>query len=153
MRRRPAIGTATVAALIVGLGIAGCGGSSDSDSAPPFPKREFVFIANGICQTGNQQLNAAERKAFGKGKPSQAEFASFVNTTFAPNVQKQIDDIRGVGPPDGGEQTVSHILDLAQQDLDKVKADPSLLLGKSDPFASFKKVAHPYGMTKCAAGS
>ena len=45
---------------------------------------------------------------------------------------------------------MSQILDAAQQDLDKVKSDPSLLLSQPDAFTSFKKLAHPYGLDKCA---
>ena len=77
---------------------------------------------------------------------------AFVNTYFAPIIQKQIDDIRVVGLPQGSEDEVSQILDMAQEDLDKVKSDPSLLVGNTDPFASFKELAHPYGLTKCAPG-
>lgn len=140
-------------AFVVGITVlaSGCGGSdSPSDGHPPLSKRTFLFMSNAICRQGNGELNAAERKAFGKGKPSQAEVASFVSTYFAPIVQKQIDGIRVVGLPQGSEDEVSQILDTAQQDLDKVKSDPSLLLSQPDAFTSFKKLAHPYGLDKCA---
>jgi hypothetical protein len=145
-RRAIALG----ATLIVAATAAGCGGSSDSNGNPPLSKRTFLFMSNAICRQGNGELNAAEHKAFGKGKPSQADVASFVNTYFAPIVQKQIDDIRVVGLPQGSEDQVSQILDAAQQDLDKVKGNPSLLLSQPDAFTSFKKLAHPYGLDKCA---
>jgi hypothetical protein len=140
------------AILIVGVGATGCGGSDNPSGNPPLSKRTFLFMSNAICRDGNGQLNAAEHKAFGKNRPSQAEVTSFVNDELAPIIQKQIDDIRVVGLPQGSEDQVSRILDTAQQDLDRVKSDPSLLLSHPDAFASFKKLAHPYGLTKCAPG-
>jgi hypothetical protein len=131
---------------------AGCGGGSDSSGNPPLSKRTFLFLSNAICRQGNGELNAAEHKHLRGGKPSQSDVEAFVNTYFAPIVQKQIDDIRVVGLPQGSEDQVSQILDTAQQDLDEVKSDPSLLVGHADAFASFKKLAHPYGLTKCAPG-
>jgi hypothetical protein len=145
--------TLAIAAIaILGVTAAGCGGGSESTDHPPLSKRTFLFLSNAICKQGNGELNAAFHKQFGKGQPSQAEIAAFVNDYFAPIVQKQIDDIRVVGLPQGSEDQVSRILDTGQQDLDTVKSDPSLLIGKQDAFASFKKLAHPYGLTKCAKG-
>jgi hypothetical protein len=142
---------AIAAALVVGLGAAGCGGGSDNPNGnPPLSKRTFLFMGNAICRQGNGRLSAAEHKVFGNKPPSEAKIADYVQTEFAPIVQRQIDDIRTVGLPAGTEDQVSQILDTAQQDLDKVKSDPSLLLNSPDAFASFKKLAHPYGLTKCA---
>ncbi len=138
--------------LIVAATAAGCGGGSDSNGNPPLSKRTFLFMSNAICRQGNGELSAAERKNLQARRPSQSDLEAFVNTYFAPIVQKQIDDIRVVGLPQGSEDQVSRILDAAQKDLDKVKSDPSLLVDHADPFASFKKLAHPYGLTKCAKG-
>ena len=143
---------AVVALAIIGVTAAGCGGGSDSNEHPPLSKRTFLFMSNAICRQGNGKLNAAEHKNLQGKQRSQSDVAAFVNTYFVPIVQKQIDDIRVVGLPQGGEDQVSQILDTAQQDLDKVKSDPSLLVGHADAFASFKKLAHPYGLTKCAPG-
>ncbi len=145
--------TIAIAAIaIVGALVAGCGGSSDSNGNPPLSKRTFLFMSNAICREGNGKLNAAEHKSLAGKQPSQSDVDAFVNTYFVPIVQKQIDDIRVVGLPQGSEGQVSQILDTAQQDLDKVKSDPSLLVGHADAFAGFKKLAHPYGLTKCAPG-
>ncbi len=145
--------TLAVAAIAILIATAaGCGGDSNPNGNPPLSKRTFLFMGNAICRQGNGELNAAEHKKLPGGKPSEADVEAFVNSYFAPIIQKQIDDIRVVGLPQGSEDEVSQILDMAQEDLDKVKSDPSLLVGNIDPFASFKQLAHPYGLTKCAPG-
>jgi hypothetical protein len=144
---------AIVAMLIVGLGAAGCGSSSSSSttSTTAITKTEFLAKGNAICATGNKVLNAVGSK-LGKS-PTQAQITAAVKTAYVPSIQAQINGIRALGAPAGDEATVTNMLDLAQADLNKIKSDPTLLVSKSDPFANFAKVAHPYGLTRCAAGS
>ena len=70
-----------------------------------------------------------------------------------PSIQAQINGIRSLGAPSGDEATVTNMLNVAQADLNKIKADPTLLVGKQDQFANFAKIAHPYGLTRCAPSS
>ena len=65
-------------------------------------------------------------------------------------VEDKIDGIRALGAPSGDQATVTNMLNLAQADLNKVKSNPTLLAGNTNPFADFAKVAHPYGLTACA---
>jgi len=44
------------------------------------------------------------------------------------------------------------MLAIAQEDLNHVKTNPALLASSNPPFASFARLVHPYGLTKCAAG-
>ena len=75
-------------------------------------------------------------------------------TSISGVIQTQIDQVKALGAPSGDEATVSNFLGLAQADLNKLKSDPTILhAGKSDPFADFAKVAHPYGLTACAPNS
>jgi hypothetical protein len=148
--RRLAVTTAVAATLIVGLA-AGCGSSNSSTtSTAALSKPEFLAKGNAICTAGNHKLNAAEA-ALGKN-PSQAQITAFATSSFAPIIQAQIDGLRGLGAPSGDQATVTKFLALAQQGLDKVKSNPSLLAGGADSFAAFRKVAHPYGLTACASG-
>lgn len=143
---------AVAATLLVGLGAAGCGSSSSTSSkAPTLTKAEFLAQANAICTTGNQKQTAAT-KALG-AKPTPAQIAKFVTTVFVPGIQSQIDGVRALGARTSDAATVTKMLDVAQADLDKVKSKPSLLAGNAPPFADFAKLAHPYGLTACAAGN
>jgi hypothetical protein len=141
--------------LVVGLVAAGCGSSSKSTAStattPALSKPQFLAQGNAICRQGNQRLAAAQDKAFGHNQPSQAQITAYVTNAFAPNIQSQISAIRALGAPPGDQATVTTMLDVAQADLNRVKSDPALLAGNSPPFADFAKLAHPYGLTACAA--
>ena len=145
------VGVVIATALLVGLAATGCGSSSSSTSTTTSTtattKAEFLVKANAICTVGNKTLNKVGAK-LGKS-PSQAQITAAVKTVYVPSIQAQINGIKALGAPSGDEATVTSMLDLAQADLNKVKADPTLLFGKTDPFANFAKVAHPYGLTRC----
>ena len=132
--------------LAVPLLAAGCGGGGDDNLS----KSEFVSQGNAICKKGNQQLNAAG-KALGK-HPTKAQLNSFVTASVIPNIQRQVDQLRALDEPSADQDQVNAILDEADAALAKVKADPSLLTGNSDPFAKANKKAKAYGLTVCGSG-
>ena len=150
MLTRTTSSIAIAATLIAGLA-AGCGSSnSNSTSTAALSKAAFLAKANAICKQGNQKQSAAQQ-ALGKS-PTQAQITSFVTATAIPNIQAQIVQIRALGAPSGDQAKVTSMLALAQVDLNKVKSDPTLLTS-GNQFANFAAVAHPYGLTSCAAGS
>jgi hypothetical protein len=153
---------ALAATLLLVLAATGCGSSSTTSSAttaaatppPALTKAQFVAQANAICARANTAL-AASQAAFekvGKGSPSLAQINTYVSGVFAPSIQGQIDAIRALAAPTGEQATVSKMLALAEEDLNRVKTDPALLAGSNSPFTDFAKIVHPYGLTKCAAG-
>ena len=143
-----AVGATLIAALAAGCGSSG----SNSTSTAALSKAAYVAKANAICKAGQQKQNAAEQ-ALGQN-PSRAQLTAYATDTAIPTIQTQIDQVKALGAPSGDEATVSKFLGLAQADLNTVKSDPNILVtGKSDPFADFAKVAHPYGLTACAANS
>ncbi|HWW68116.1 MAG TPA: hypothetical protein VNY83_09055, partial [Solirubrobacterales bacterium] len=64
-----------------------------------------------------------------------------------PSIRGQIKALRALG---ASFPTVMRMLNIAQQDLDRVKGNPALLASKRDPFANFRRLAHLYGLTACA---
>lgn len=147
--RRAGSGAIAVAMLlVVALLAAGCG-SSSSDSTAKLTKPQFLAQANAICSKGNRQLASAEKALGTQASPSQ--FESYVADEWAPAIQDQIDGIEALDAPSADQDTVSNMLEIAQQDLNKVKGDPTSLTNES--FASFAKLAHPYGLTGCAPTS
>jgi hypothetical protein len=148
-------GVAIAATLIVGLAAAGCGSSSSSSKSTStattaLTKSEFLAKANAICTTGQKQIDAANAK-LGKNS-SQAQITAAVKSSDVPSIQAQINRIRALGSPSGAQPTVTNMLNLAQADLNKVKSNPALLV-KTNAFADFAKVAHPYGLKACAPNS
>ena len=146
--------SAVAATLVLGLAAAGCGSSSSkttsSSTIAALSKPQFLAQGNAICAKGNQSLAAAD-KALGN-QPSKAQITTFVASAFAPNIQRQIDGLRALGIPSGEQATVTKMLDVAQADLNKIKGNPAFLASGAG-FADFVKLAHPYGLTACAAGS
>lgn len=160
--------TAGALALVAGSIAAGCGGGDDSNtvSGPtgatgaqgPLSKDAFLAKANEICKKGDQSLNQAGKKFFnGLGlkqgdQPTAEQIQQFAADTAIPNIQAQITAIEALPAPSGDEDQVTAITDSAQEALDKLKADPSLLSdsGASDPFADVDKLARQYGLDECA---
>lgn len=144
------IGIAGVGLIAIAL-IAGCGSSSDDGLS----KSEFVTKANAICKKGNADVEAAANEQFGKSgdkQPSQEELTAFATETVIPNVQSQVDQIKALDEPSADADQVNAITDSAQADIDKMKADPSLVTDEnSDPFAATDKLAKAYGLNVCAS--
>lgn len=146
--------TPVAATLALGLVIMGCGSSKSttttSATTAALSKTQFIAQGNAICARGNQSLNAAD-KALGN-QPSKAQITTFVTASFTPNIQSQIDGLRALGAPSSEQATVSNMLNVAQTDLNKIKSNPALLASGAG-FTEFAHLAHPYGLTACAAGS
>lgn len=132
---------------VAGLGgsvLTGCGGDKS------LSKAEFIKKGDAICTKGNQEINAAAKKAFGNGsQPSKTQIAKFAKDDAIPAIETQISDLRGLAPPKADKAKVKKILDTANAALDKIKADPSILAGQQ-PFEESNKLAGDYGLKACA---
>jgi hypothetical protein len=143
------------AALVLATGsiAAGCGGGDDtSTTTAALSKEEFLKRGNQICTGGEKHILAAEEKQLGEN-PSQAEVNKFATKTAIPTLQFEIAGLQALPPPSGDEAQVQAIISAAQQGLDKLKADPSLIAagGQDNPFAEANKLAKQYGLTACAS--
>ena len=162
MRRRMICGLALMAAVLVGVWVAGCGSSSSSTSTETtaaITKAEFVAKGNAICVAG-EKAQEAGYEAFGKShglkgnmEPTKAQQAELVETVLAPNIQHQINGVKALGAPSGEEQQVNAALEASQQALNKIKANPELASAKESPFHAAGQQLHALGLTKCAPNS
>jgi hypothetical protein len=143
-----------LAALVAASAVAGCGSSSHSTTTattPALTKAVFLTRGNAICAHGNKQTDAAGGRLGAHPTPAQIE--ALAKKTFVPSIQAQINGIRALGAPAGDQATVTRMLAVAQADLDALERDPAKLAGGGGLFADFAKLAHPYGLTACAATS
>jgi hypothetical protein len=161
MQGRTICGLALMAALVVGVCVAGCGSSSNSTSTETtaaISKAEFVAKGNAVCVKG-EKAQEAEINAYVKKhdlenkKPGKAQEAELVETVVVPNIQSQIDGVKALGAPSGEEQQVSSALELSQQTLEKIDANPELAFGNKDTFAAAGKQLHALGLKECAPNS
>jgi hypothetical protein len=137
----------------------GCGGDDDDNgsaatttttaTAAALSKEQFLKRGNQICSQGEKHINQAEKKL--GNDPSQAEIDQFTTKTAIPTIQYEIAGVDGLPPPSGDEEQVDAIVSAAQQGLDELKADPSLITagGQENPFAEANKLANQYGLTAC----
>lgn len=145
--RRLALAALALAALVLAVAVAGCGSSS---SKPKLTKAQFLTQANAICKTSNEKTAAAGAKL--GSHPSQAQAIAVIKKDFIPDIQAAITGVRGLAVQTADKAKLTSMIDLAQADLDKVKANP-ILLFNNKTFADFAAQAHPYGLTECATNS
>jgi hypothetical protein len=153
-------GLALLAALIVGVCVAGCGSSSSTtnETTAAITKAEFVAKGNAVCAKGDKtqeaEINAYIKKhGLENKKPSKAQEAELVEAVLVPNVQSQIDGVKALGAPSGEEQQVNSAVELSEQTLEKIEANPELAFGKENVFAAAGKQLHALGLKKCASNS
>ena len=159
---------AAALALAVGSIAAGCGGGDDSTrtgatgatgaQGPPdqgrLPRQGERDLQEGesVAQPGGQQFFKSLGLKQGE-QPTSEQIQQFATETAIPNIQAQITAIEALPAPSGDEDQVTAITDSAQEALDKMKADPSLLEqgnSSNDPFADVDKLAKQYGLDQCA---
>lgn len=117
------------------------------------PARGLAEGAEGLPRSGSG-VAVGERLRAPKKPSARRPARPSSKATWPTNgaaVQDQIDGIEALDAPSADQDTVNNMLEIAQQDLNKVKSDPISLTNES--FASFAKLAHPYGLTECAPTS
>jgi len=147
-----------VAVAAVALVVAGCGSSDDSTTdSTSLTKAEFLKQGNAICAAGNKEINTGFEEFFEEGEfsnkkqPTQAQFQEAAEEVVLPSVQKQIDELNELSPPEGEEEQFETLFENAEAQLEKGEEDPSLLTDENnDLFASVNKEASALGLTACA---
>jgi hypothetical protein len=153
---------ATIALMVVlGTVLVACGGDdSTSDagagtsSSTAISKAEFVTKANAICAAGTREV----AQALADIDPNTAdptEIADVLVSTVLPAIKSQIADLRELGYPEGGKDTLEGIYKDAEKAIDdavaQAKADPEAFVNsESDPFAPINQRLADYGLTTCA---
>jgi hypothetical protein len=140
-------------ALASGFVIAGCGGDDNGDDGDgggePLTKEEFVAQVDAICQESD-----AELEALGGDVESRAAAEELVRNEVVPVLQKQLDDIGALTPPEGDEAEIQAFLDAAQEGVEEVQADPAVIFGGPEPegFRKANDLGQQYGLTAACTG-
>jgi hypothetical protein len=141
--------TAVLVGVLAGVGLIACG----DDGGEPLSQAEFEEEGNAICEEGNDALDEEADDFFAdipSGEdPSDSELEAFGEDILVPNVQAQIDDIRDLEAPDDIQGDVDSVLDEAQDVLDEIADDPSVLFGDEDPFADIDPQLEDLGLASC----
>jgi predicted small secreted protein len=148
---------AVLAALAaISMIAAGCGGGDDSSSeGSSITKAQFVKQADAICEKGNKETEAefeefAEEEGLGENKqPSKAQQEKAITDIVAPGVQKQIEEIDGLGAPEGDEKQVEAIVTSVEEGVEEIEENPGSLTEGKNPLAKGSKLAKEYGLKAC----
>jgi hypothetical protein len=152
---------ASWALAALSLAAAGCGSDSDrsSDQAAltsALAHSAFVDRGDRICTEGRKRLIISGNRYFGglpAGRhPSDAALAAFADREAVPILRRQYGRLRGLRPPPGDHGTIDRILDLADQGIAQLRADPTLLDRGSGIPPALERARHRaflYGLGAC----
>lgn len=147
--------------------VAGCG--SDEDDATgssgggevtvetgSLSKAEFIKQANAVCAKGREQLEKKaaaflEEAGENPAKPSEGSpEVEFLEETYIPSFEQQIDDVSAIGAPAGDEKEIGAFLQALQDTLDKAAEEPQGIITGGITLDKAAKLASAYGLKNCA---
>jgi outer membrane murein-binding lipoprotein Lpp len=145
--------------LAIGLIVAGCGSSDDSDSTSSLTKAQFIKQADAICEEESDAIEA-ETKAYAEEngipidkEPSDEVKEDLVTEVIVPNVEGQAEKIAALGAPSGDEDRVDEIIEGIETAAAETSDDPSAVIsGGEGAFADVNQLAEDYGLEVCGEG-
>jgi hypothetical protein len=155
MRTLPA-----AAALILLAALVGCGGDENKTTPAAvlqgLGRADFVDRADQICVQGRKRLILTGNRAFGDlasdQKPSNAEVTAFANRQAIPILTQQYQRLRQLQPPARDREGIERILDLADQGIEQLRSDPTILnrgSGVPPALQRARQQAFVYGLGAC----
>jgi hypothetical protein len=154
---RGRLSRAVLLALAVGL-TAGCGGDSERQAAPAATgtptKSQFLERADEICLSYESQIEAAGDELFAdRRRPSAAEAREFASEVAIPKLREEIEAIRALGMPPGGERPIGAILAAAERGIEQIRRNPQVLISAAPPaLREAGRLARRYGSRECGSG-
>ncbi len=158
MRCRPSlISLSAVLSAALLLGACG-GGAGDGGVSPPATavntRPQFAAQAYLICQVGNEHIGRVTEETLRKfNNPPPAVILRLTRDVTAPNVLREIRQLRAIDAPAAVKRRIAPTLAREQrfaETLERNPADPAL--GKGDPIATYAGATR-YGLTLCGFGS
>lgn len=124
----------------------GCGGDDSSDDAPT--KAEYITQADDICAADQEEIQTAAADV--SGDPSDPATQEVVTNDVLPIYQDQLDELRGLTPPEGEEDATEGIYDALEEALAAIEEDPAAI-GDPTTFADANEQAVAFGLEVCGA--
>ncbi len=149
------------AALTLLAAIWGCGSGGGNKTTPAavlqgLGRADFVDRADQICVQGRKRLILAGNRAFGSlapdQKPSDAAVTDFAKEQAILILTQQYQRLRQLDPPASDRKRIERILDLADQGIEQLRSDPTLLnrgSGVPPALQRARQRAFVYGLGAC----
>lgn len=136
------------AATLCAAALAACGGDDDALS-----EEEFISQGNAICMAGNERIEAAARALPQDQAPSGPEAEEFF-TVLTADIQRQIDELGDLTPPDNLQDDFDTLLADAQTAIDGIgeQGAEGFFASPDDAFADVNRQAGAIGLKECAGG-
>lgn len=153
-------GSTALAAVVLALIVAGCGGgdSSTGVTTSTISKEAFIKKADAICQGGSERIQRDLASVFKDRKqaiailkhPSKADYEKVIDRALIPNLEREIEEIRALGAPSGDEDRVEEMLVALEEGIETAESDPKAVISSSDAiFGIGARLAREYGLEVC----
>jgi hypothetical protein len=148
------MGALGCAALILGLLVAGCGGSGDDEGAS---RADFVRQANAVCFKANSKAGSSIVSTYDLAKVresnSESEAIDFEVNLFVPillkDAESQMEGIAALEVPSGEEEKVEALLGSYKAWVKKADTVPLKIVIANDIYNSAREMAGKMGLDKC----
>jgi hypothetical protein len=143
-------------ALALAFFAVGCGGSDDSTGGgeTALTKAEFIAKGDAICKRSSEEILKGYKK-FTKEHgitelPGRKQSYELTEQVYLPSVEKRLEALRALTPPEGEEAKIEAILAPAEAGVETGKENVApLFKGKETPFDKSNKLATQYGFKVC----
>jgi len=153
-------------ALAIALIAAGCGSDEDASTTTTssaaangtkgaLSKAEYIDAADGVCVNGAERSEAEfneflQEKAIPKGQePTSAQFAEVGEQILVPAFQRQVDEIRSLGPAPENPDQIEEYLNGLEEAIKEVEENPTLAKSPAKVLVDTDKIAQAYGFKVC----
>jgi hypothetical protein len=132
------------------------GGGEVTVETGSLSKAEFVKQVSAICTKSREQLQRQvaaflEERNNNPAKPSEGSAeVEFLEETYLPGYEQQIDEVSAIGAPAGDEEQVAAFLQAMQDWIDRAAAEPEAFTAGELSLDRAAKLAKAYGFKNCA---
>jgi hypothetical protein len=134
----------------------GCGSGESSTST--ISKASFVKRAERICAATTEAVQTEgpielEKLVDADGVSGKEAEALLIRDWLVPLIRAELDEIRELGTPTGGEDRVEAVLSSLEEVIDRAEEDPRKYLDEQvnfeRPYREAEKLAAEYGIPDC----
>lgn len=146
--------TAAVAAAVLVMLVAGCGGGDETtDETVTLTKAEFIKQGDVICREGNDQSEKeaeefAEENDFTLEEASNEQLEEAVAEVLVPSLNQQAEELDALGAPEGDEGKVEKIIVSLEGAADEIEEDPEIIFD-NEVLKEPGELAEDYGFKVC----
>lgn len=149
-------------AALAGL-MSGCGGGDEAaETTSALTKAAFSQRANAICEDAKKQIveeNFAQiRKLADEPKAREELEFKIVETTMVPSLEHEVEQLRSLGAPQGGDAEFEKMLKLIEGAVAEAETEPETYVAGDDykwgseHFGKAHRLAVALGADSCPAG-